>query len=47
MYQNLIDFFKDKNVLILGLGREGRATLAFLRRYYPDMKITVADKNPV
>lgn len=47
MYQNLIDFFKDKSVLILGLGREGRATLAFLRRYYPDMKITVADKNPV
>lgn len=47
MYQKLIDFFKDKSVLILGLGREGRATLAFLRRYYPDMKITVADKNPV
>lgn len=47
MYQQLIDFFKDKSVLILGLGREGRATLAFLRRYYPDMHITVADKNPV
>ncbi|MBR3803354.1 MAG: UDP-N-acetylmuramoyl-L-alanine--D-glutamate ligase [Clostridia bacterium] len=47
MYQNLVDFFKNKSVLILGLGREGRATLAFLRRYYPDMKITVADKNPV
>ena len=47
MYQGLIDFFKDKSVLILGLGREGRATLAFLRRYYPEMKLTVADKNRV
>lgn len=47
MYQQLIDFFKDKSVLILGLGREGRATLKFLRKYYPETKFTVADKNPV
>lgn len=47
MYQGLIDFFKDKKVLILGLGREGRATLAFLRKHYPQMKLTVADKNKV
>lgn len=47
MYRQLIDFFKDKSVLILGLGREGRATLKFLRKYYPDMKIYIADKNSV
>ena len=47
MHQKLIDFFRNKSVLILGLGREGRATLGFLRRYYPEMHITVADKNPV
>lgn len=47
MYQGLIDFFKDKSVLILGLGREGRATLGFIRKHYPDMHLTVADKNAV
>jgi len=47
MYQALIDFFKDKNVLILGLGREGRATFGFIRKHYPDMHLTVADRNPV
>jgi len=47
MYQALIDFFKDKNILILGLGREGRATLGFIRKHYPDMHLTVADRNPV
>ncbi len=45
--QQLIDFFKDKSVLILGYGREGRATLKFLRKHYPDKVFTVADKNPV
>ncbi|MBQ2813230.1 MAG: UDP-N-acetylmuramoyl-L-alanine--D-glutamate ligase, partial [Clostridia bacterium] len=47
MYQQLIDFFKDKSVLILGLGREGRATYAFLRKHYPDKKLYIADKNKV
>lgn len=47
MYQALIDFFKDKNILILGLGREGKATLGFIRKHYPDMHLTVADRNPV
>lgn len=47
MYKGLVNFFKDKNILILGLGREGRATLSFIRKHYPDMHLTVADKNPV
>ncbi|HBL40539.1 MAG TPA: UDP-N-acetylmuramoyl-L-alanine--D-glutamate ligase [Ruminococcaceae bacterium] len=47
MYQALIDFFKNKRTLILGFGREGKATLAFLRKYYPDTHFTVADKNQV
>ncbi|MBQ9553338.1 MAG: UDP-N-acetylmuramoyl-L-alanine--D-glutamate ligase [Clostridia bacterium] len=47
MYQGLIDFFKDKRTLILGYGREGKATLAFLRKHYPDVRFTVADKKQV
>ena len=42
----LADFFKDKNVLILGFGREGRSTLALLRDV-GCKSITIADKNPV
>ncbi len=47
MYQQLIDFFKNKTVLILGFGREGKATLNFLRKHYPDRKFYIADKNAV
>ena len=47
MYQKLIDFFNGKSVLILGLGREGRATYQFIRKHYPDKKIYIADKNQV
>lgn len=47
MYQQLIDFFRDKTVLILGFGREGKATLNFLRKHYPDRKFYIADKNAV
>ncbi len=47
MLQQLIDYFAGKKILILGFGREGRATLDFLRRFYPDMPLTIADKRQV
>lgn len=47
MYQSLIDYFKDKTVLILGFGREGISTYNFLREYYPQKSIAVADKADV
>ncbi len=34
----------DKRILLVGFGVEGKATLAFLRHYYPDAVIDVADK---
>jgi UDP-N-acetylmuramoylalanine--D-glutamate ligase len=36
----------DKSICILGMGREGQSTLAFLRHHFPDKKIAVADQNP-
>ena len=36
---------KDKNVLILGFGREGRDTFRFLRKLFPKKNIGIADKN--
>ena len=32
MFSSLYNFFKNKRVLILGLGREGRSTLEILKR---------------
>lgn len=43
----IADFFKGKKVLILGFGREGRSTLAFIREFLPDQEVTVADANAV
>lgn len=43
MEKELTDFFKDKKVLILGFGREGRTTYEFLKDKVPSAEITVAD----
>ncbi len=35
--------FKDKKLLILGLGREGESSLKLLNKYLPDQKVDTAD----
>lgn len=45
--QNLIEYIKDKNILILGFGREGKSTYNFIRRYLPEKKLTIGDRNTV
>jgi len=37
--------FKDKKILILGFGREGKDALLFLRKLFPSKKIGIADQN--
>ena len=37
--------FEGKKIVIWGMGREGRSTLAFLRRLFPEMKITIAERR--
>lgn len=41
----IIEYIKDKKVLILGYGREGVSTYNYIRKHLPEKKITVADKN--
>ncbi|HNX21352.1 MAG TPA: UDP-N-acetylmuramoyl-L-alanine--D-glutamate ligase [Bacteroidales bacterium] len=43
----IIDFFANKNILILGFGREGQSTYKFLRKYLPYQHLTIADKKDV
>lgn len=45
MSQKIVEYFQGKKVLLLGFGREGKATFNYLRKYYPEMTITVADKR--
>ncbi|MDR1629116.1 MAG: UDP-N-acetylmuramoyl-L-alanine--D-glutamate ligase [Oscillospiraceae bacterium] len=43
--ENLIDYLKNKSVLILGFGREGRSTYALLRRFLPEKPLGIADSR--
>lgn len=45
MINKLIKFFENKNILILGYGREGKSTYNFLRKHFPTMPLTIADLN--
>lgn len=46
----MIDFIEKKitgkNLLILGYGREGESTYRLLRKYFPQIEISIADLNP-
>ena len=45
MFDLILNRLRGKRILILGFGREGRSTLAFLNKYLPDAVVAVADKN--
>ena len=45
MYNQIIDNIKDKNICILGFGKEGKSTYNFIRKYLKDKLITIIDKE--
>ena len=47
MYQQLIDYLKNKRIVLLGMGREGHSTYNFIRRYLPEQKLIIADAKQV
>ncbi|MBQ6323601.1 MAG: UDP-N-acetylmuramoyl-L-alanine--D-glutamate ligase [Bacilli bacterium] len=47
MYRKIIEKLKNKNIAILGFGKEGKSTYNFIRRYLKEQKLTIIDKNPV
>jgi len=47
MLAQLLDFLGDGRIALLGFGREGRSTYAFLRRHFPTRQLLIADQNPI
>lgn len=41
----IIDKLKDKKIVILGFGREGKSSLSYIRKYLPNQLIAIADDN--
>lgn len=47
MFDLILNRLRGKRILILGFGREGKSSLAFLKKYLPEAQVAVADKNPM
>ena len=43
--KNIFKRLRGKRILILGFGREGRSSLAFIQKYLPHAIVGIADKN--
>ena len=44
MISDLIKYFQNKKILILGFGREGLSTYKLIRKYLKDQKLYISDK---
>lgn len=47
MFQQLIEYFNSRKVLVLGFGREGRSTYDIIRRHLPEKHIGIADVREI
>ena len=41
----IIEYIRDKKVLILGFGREGQSTYSYIRKHLPQKVLAIGDKN--
>lgn len=47
MYRKIIEKLKDKDIALLGFGREGKSTYNFIRKYLNEQKLTILDKEKI
>lgn len=45
MLDKLLNYLRDKKILILGFGMEGESSYRFLRKHFPEKNLFIADKN--
>ena len=43
MIEKIINILRDKNIAILGFGREGKTSYQFIKKYLPESKVTIID----
>lgn len=44
---NIVNKLKNKNIAILGFGREGISSYKFIRKYLPNQKLTIIDEKDI
>lgn len=47
MYRKIIEKLRDKDIALLGFGREGKSTYNFIRKYLKEQKLTILDKEKI
>jgi UDP-N-acetylmuramoylalanine--D-glutamate ligase len=47
MKNQIIEYLRNKRILILGFGREGKSSLGFIRRELPEAEVAVADQQDI
>ncbi|MDR3047275.1 MAG: UDP-N-acetylmuramoyl-L-alanine--D-glutamate ligase [Bacteroidales bacterium] len=47
MKEKIINYLEDKKTILLGFGKEGISSYHFIRSYFPDLQITIADRNTI
>lgn len=45
MLNKLLEYLKNKNILILGFGIEGKSTYFFIRKHFPKKEIMICDSK--
>lgn len=45
MINQILDKIRNKNIAILGFGREGKSTYKFIKEYLPEQEITIIDQK--
>lgn len=47
MYPKIAEYLRDRTVLLVGFGREGQSSYRYIRNYFPEKPIAIADKNVI
>ena len=47
MINQICEKIKNKKILLLGYGREGKSSYHFIRKHFPDMTLGIYDKNEI